>query len=145
MLKLTLTLAQATGTFPGGGGGATPNAIASLVSCFFWLAVIVLVIAGLWKTFDKAGQPGWAAIVPIYNLYVLCQIAGRPWWWLILMLIPIVSLIVAIVLAIDVAKSFGKGIGFGIGLALLAPIFYCILGFGSAQYVGPAAAGKAFL
>ena len=91
----------------------------------------------LWKVFTKAGQPGWAALVPVYNLIVLLQIVGRPIWWFILFLIPLVGLVVAIIVAIDVAKSFGKGVGFGIGIAFLGFIFYPILGFGDAQYVGP--------
>lgn len=101
------------------------------------LALIVLVIAGLWKTFAKAGQPGWAAIIPIYNVYILLKIAVRPWWWLLLLLIPLVNIVIAIIVAIDVAKAFGKGAGFGIGLALLGFIFYPILGFGSAAYSAP--------
>ena len=105
-----------------------------------WLAIIVLVIAGLWKVFTKAGQPGWAAIVPIYNIYVMCKIAGRPGWWLVLLFIPVVNLIVSAIVSVDTAKAFGKGTGFGIGLWLLGVIFYPILGFGSAQYQGPAAA-----
>ena len=104
-----------------------------------WLAVIVLVVAGLWKIFAKAGEPGWAAIVPIYNYYILLKIVGRPWWWLILLFIPLVSLIIAIVMMVDLAKSFGKGVGFAIGLILLSVVFIPILGFGSAKYVGPAA------
>ncbi|MBX3376970.1 MAG: hypothetical protein KF678_08205 [Phycisphaeraceae bacterium] len=119
----------------GGGAAAAGGALVFVI----YIAIIVLVIAGMWKTFVKAGQPGWGCIVPIYNLYLLCKIAGRPWWWLILMFIPIVSLVIAIILSIDIAKSFGKGIGFALGLIFLAPIFYCILGFGSAQYQGPAA------
>ena len=102
----------------------------------FVLAIIVLCIAGFWKVFTKAGHPGWAAIVPIYNIYILTKIAGRPGWWLLLYLVPIVSLVIAIIMSIDVAKAFGKGTGFGVGLALLAPIFYCILGFGDATYKG---------
>ena len=98
------------------------------------LAVVVLIIAGIWKVFTKAGQPGWAAIIPIYNLYILLKIAGRPWWWLLLFLIPPVNLFVAVMVSIDVAKAFGKGIGFGIGLFLLGFIFYPILGFGSDTY-----------
>jgi hypothetical protein len=108
----------------------------------FWvfsLAFAVLMIAALWKIFSKAGQPGWAAIIPIVNTYFTIKIAGRPWWWLILMLIPFVNFIVWIMLCIDLAKSFGKGAGFGIGLLLLPIIFFPILGFGSAQYHGPAA------
>ena len=98
------------------------------------LVVVVLMIAGLWKTFEKAGKPGWAAIIPIYNLIVLLEIAGRPLWWFILFLIPLVGLIIAIIVNIDVAKNFGKSEGFGIGLALLGMIFYPILGFGDARY-----------
>jgi hypothetical protein len=98
------------------------------------LAILILMIAGLWKTFTKAGKPGWASIIPFYNLIVLLDIAGRPWWWLILYLIPFVNLVIAIVVSIDVAKNFGKGAGFGVGLAFLSFIFYPILGFGDARY-----------
>lgn len=107
----------------------------------FYLAFTILMIAAWWKIFTKAGQPGWACIIPIYNLYVWCKIVGRPWWWILLMLIPFVNFIILIILIIDLAKSFGKGVGFGIGLLLLAVIFFPILGFGSAQYQGPTAGG----
>ncbi|PYK25738.1 MAG: signal peptidase I [Verrucomicrobia bacterium] len=105
----------------------------------FWLAFMILMIAACWKIFTKAGQPGWASIIPIYNWYILCKIVGRPGWWVILLLIPFVNFIVGIILCIDLAKSFGKGVGFGIGLILLGVIFFPILGFGSAQYQGSAA------
>ncbi len=105
-----------------------------------YLAIILLTIIGMWKTFSKAGQPGWAAIIPIYNIIVWLQICGRPIWWIILLLIPIVSLVIFIIICIDLAKSFGKGAGFGIGIFLLGFIFIPILGFGSASYTGPAAA-----
>jgi hypothetical protein len=98
------------------------------------------VIVAMWKVFTKAGRPGWAAIIPIYNMYVWCKIVGRPGWWVILMLIPLVNIIVGIIVCIDMAKSFGKGVGFGIGIALLGIIFLPILGFGSAQYQGLSAA-----
>ena len=105
-----------------------------------YLAIIVLVIAGMWKVFTKAGKPGWACIVPIYNIIVLLEIAGRPIWWIVLLFIPFVNFVILILLGIDVAKSFGKGTGFGLGLAFLGFIFYPILGFGDASYRGPAAA-----
>ena len=105
----------------------------------FWVAFMILMIVGVWKIFTKAGQPGWASIIPIYNWYVWCKIVGRPGWWVLLLFIPFVNFIVGIVLCIDLAKSFGKGVGFGIGLVLLPLIFCPILGFGSAQYQGPAA------
>jgi Family of unknown function (DUF5684) len=111
----------------------------SPVSMIFALLIALLIIVAMWKVFTKAGQPGWASIIPIYNLYIWCKIVGRPWWWILLMLIPFVNFIICIILCIDLAKSFGKGVGFGIGLALLGIIFFPILGFGSAQYQGPAA------
>lgn len=120
--------------------GSSGGGIGALIMMVFWLAIMVAVIGGLWKTFVKAGQPGWAAIVPIYNLYIMLKITGRPVWWLVLFIIPVVSLIVAIITAVDLAKAFGKGTGFGIGLAFLGFIFIPILGFGDAQYRGPVAA-----
>ena len=117
------------------GGGAAAGAIGG-VMMLVWLAVMVLVIAGIWKVFTKAGEPGWAAIVPIYNIIVLLKIAGRPAWWFILLLIPVVGLIVGIMVSIDVAKKFGQGTGFGVGLAILPMIFYPVLGFGSSTHRG---------
>ena len=82
----------------------------------------------------KAGRPGWGAIIPFYNIYLICTIAGRPGWWVLLFFIPIVNFFVWLVLCIDVAKAFGKSSGFAVGLWLLDFIFMPILGFGSAQY-----------
>ncbi len=135
MNTLAFTLAQYNTNGGGAGGG-----IAAVVILLIELALIVLFVAGMWKVFVKAGQPGWAAIIPIVNMYFLCKVAGRPGWWVLLMFIPIVSLVIFIILSIDVAKSFGKGIGFALGLIFLGFIFYPILGFGDAEYVGPAAA-----
>jgi len=111
----------------------------AIVFLLFWAAVSILAIIGLWKTFSKAGRPGWAAIIPFYNLYVLDEIAGRPAWWLVLWLIPIVNIVPVFVVQLDVARRFGKGPGFGFGLIFLSPIFYMILGFGNAQYQPDAA------
>ena len=115
------------------------DAAAGGIVLLIYLAIIIVTIIGMWKTFSKAGQPGWAAIIPIYNVIVWLQICGRPVWWIILLFIPIVSLVIFIIMSIDLAKSFGKGAGFGIGIFLLGFIFIPILGFGSASYVGPAA------
>ena len=104
------------------------------------LAVLIAIIAGFWRVFEKAGKPGWAAIIPIYNVIVLLEIAGKPLWWIILFFIPLANLIAAILVGIAVAHNFGKGDGFGIGLGLLGFIFYPILGFGSATYQGAKAA-----
>ena len=98
------------------------------------LAIAVLVIAAMWKVFTKAGEPGWAALIPIYNVIVLLKIAGKPAWWIVLMLIPFVNLVVAIIVAVAVARNFGRGAGFGLGLAFLAPVFYPILAWGDARY-----------
>lgn len=98
------------------------------------LAVFVCVIAGFWKVFVKAGQPGWASLVPLYNIFVMLQIAGKPSWWLILFFVPLANLIVSILLFVAIAEKFSKSAGFGVGMALLSPIFIPILGFGDAQY-----------
>lgn len=117
--------------------GASSGAEVGIVGLLIWLAVIVLLIAGWWKIFTKAGKPGWAVLVPIYNLIVMLQIVGRPLWWIILMLVPFVNLIIIIVLCIDLAKRFGKDIGYGLGVVFLGFIFIPMLGFGDAQYTPP--------
>jgi hypothetical protein len=95
---------------------------------------IVLVVAGLWKTFVKAGQPGWGAIIPFYNIYLMIKVAGRPGWWLILYFIPFVNIVIQLIVSIDIAKNFGHGAGYGVLLWLFAPIMYLVLGFGSDRY-----------
>lgn len=104
---------------------------------FVTLAIAAVMIIAYWRVFSKAGQPGWAAIVPIYNIIVLLQIVGRPLWFIVLFFIPFVNAIAAIIVAVDLAKSFGKGGGFAAGLIFLFPIFILILAFGDARYVGP--------
>jgi len=117
-------------------GDEAVGTIGLLVYC----AILLVVIAGGWKIFTKAGQPGWAVLIPIFNAYILLKVVGRPWWWLILMLIPFVNFIVSIVVCNDLSKSFGRGLGTTLGLIFLPFIFVPILGFGSAEYQGPAAA-----
>jgi hypothetical protein len=115
-------------------GGGAAGAMFGMVFMLFWLGFVLLVVASLWKVFVKAGEPGWAAIVPIYNLVVLLKIAGKPLWWLVLLLIPFVNFIALILVGISLAQNFGKGAGFGVGLALLGFIFFPMLGFGDAVY-----------
>lgn len=103
----------------------------------FELAIIVLVIIGMWKAFEKAGQPGWASIIPIYNFYVIFKIGGKPGWWLVFMLLGPLFLIWYIWGLNMVSKSFGKDEGFTVGLALLGIVFWPILGFGDSRYIGP--------
>ncbi len=106
-----------------------------------YLAIIVLIIVADWMIYLKAGKPGWACIIPIYNILVLLEIIGKPWWWLLLFLIPVVNIIFLIWMINLLSKSFEKSEGFTIGLLFLPFIFYPILGFGGAKYKGPA--GKA--
>ena len=104
------------------------------------LGIAIFFIACAWRIFTKAGEPGWAAIVPIYNLIVILKIAGKPGWWFLLYFIPLVNIVIGIIVMIALAERFGKTAGFGIGLALLSPIFMPILAFGDAQYLGEKAA-----
>jgi hypothetical protein len=131
-----LVLAQSSS---GGGSGGGAAAAGLGLFFLFYIALIIFFIATFWKIFTKAGQPGWAAIVPFYNMYIWCKIVGRPGWWIVLMFIPVVSLVIGIILVLDLAKSFGKGIGFSLGMIFLSFIFYPILAWGSAEYQGPAA------
>src|SRR4029077_19495129 len=113
-----------------GGGGSAAGAGIGIGGMLFGLIIALGYIIGMWMVFGKAGEPGWAAIIPIYNTIVLLKIAGRPLWWLILFFVPFVNVIIIILVSIDVARKFGKGAGFGIGLAILGFIFYPLLGFG---------------
>jgi hypothetical protein len=113
--------------------GGMVGMVGSLVS----LAIILVLVVANWKLFTKANQPGWACLIPVYNIYVWTQIVGRPAWWIILLFVPIVNFIVAIILCIDMAKSFGKDALYGIGIAILGIILIPMLAFGSATYQGP--------
>jgi hypothetical protein len=115
-----------------------------LVLIVIGLILTVITIAGLWKVFVKAGKPGWAAIVPIYNFYIFLQIVGRPTWWLLLLLlsfIPFVGsvavLVVGIIVSHDLSKSFGKSTGMTVLQVILPFVAYPMLGFGDAKYQGP--------
>lgn len=135
-MSLTLSgilLAQDSG-YEAAGGAA--GAVIGLVMMVVYLAIMVLIIAGVWKVFVKAGKPGWACLIPIYNVIVLLEIAGKELWWIILLFIPLVNFVVLILVTIALAEKFGKGAGFGLGLAFLPMVFYPILGFGDARYQG---------
>ncbi len=131
-----LLLAQSEYSSDSGTAGFMGGMIGGLIN----LVILVVLVAAQWKIFTKAGKPGWAAIIPIYNIIVFLEIIGRPIWWIVLFLIPFVNIIVGIIALLDLAKSFGKSTGFAIGLILLSPIFLLILGFGDSRYQGPAAA-----
>jgi Family of unknown function (DUF5684) len=113
------------------------NPIAAMFGTGFMLvslALVLLLVASMWKVFQKAGEPGWAAIVPLYNIVVLLKIAGKPAWWFLLFLIPGVNFIIAIIVTLALAKNFGKSAGFGLGLIFLSPIFYPMLAWGDSTY-----------
>lgn len=104
---------------------------------FLYVAIAVLLIVSMWRVFTKAGKPGWAAIIPIYNMVVLLEITGKPIWWIVLFLLPIVNMVVSIIVTVELADRFGQSGGFAVGLILLPFIFYPILAFGSATYRYP--------
>jgi hypothetical protein len=124
------------------GSSGSPNANASPAAIIFAIIVLALAvfyIVAEWRIYTKAGKPGWAVIVPIYSTLVLLRIVGRPWWWILLFLIPLVNIVLGIIVVNDLSKSFGHGAGFTLGLIFLTLIFIPILAFGSSQYVGPGA------
>ena len=105
---------------------------------FFYVLLIILMVASGWILFQKAGKPGWAVLIPIYNIIVYLEITGKPWWWIILFIIPVVDF-VFIIWAVNLfVKSFGKSMGYTIGVIFLPMIFLPILAFGDAKYTGPA-------
>ena len=110
---------------------------ASLIVFLIPLALIVVSIAGMWKTFTKANEPGWAAIIPIYNLYVMLKIGDNEWWWLLVIIfVPIVQIYGTYKMFRGVADAFGQGVGFALGLWFLGFIFFPMLGFGDYSYRG---------
>lgn len=111
----------------------------SVIGTILYLVVIVFYIYCMWRIFEKAGKPGWAAIIPIYNVLVELEIVGRPWWWLLLMFVPVANVVIGVIVLLDMAKVFGKSSGFGLGLIFLAPVFIPILALGDARYLGPIA------
>jgi hypothetical protein len=141
MHTLTPLLAQASGN----NEAAALGLIMAMIAGFgmILLAGYVVVLIGMWKVFAKAGQPGWAVLIPFYNIIVLLRVAGLPWYWVFavfLPIIPILGVLAYMVLAVmclhRISTRFGQGVGFTIGLTLLSPIFFLILGFGSSKYVG---------
>ena len=141
MHLLPSLLAQASGT----NEAAVAAGLMAFFAAFFMVFLVIglVCLIGMWKVFAKAGQPGWAVLIPIYNLIVLLRIAGLPWYWVftpLVVIIPVLGALAYLVWIVwvyhRISTRFGQGVGFTIGLTLLAPIFWLILGFGSAKYVG---------
>ncbi len=100
----------------------------------FVLAIAVVMLISMWKIFSKAGQPGWAILVPIYNMITLLKVVRKPVWWILLMLIPFVNFIIIILVYLELAKVFGKDTGFGLGIVFLPIIFLPMLAFSNSEY-----------
>ncbi|MCI0573855.1 MAG: DUF5684 domain-containing protein [Myxococcaceae bacterium] len=113
-----------------------PNPAAMLVVSIIYLGIIALYIVAAWRVYAKAGQPGWAALVPVYNIVVWLRIIQRPAWWTLMMFIPVVNIFFVLIASVDTARAFGKGTGYGLGLFFLNFIFWPMLAFGDAKYVG---------
>jgi hypothetical protein len=101
------------------------------------IAFTIFWIAGAWKMFEKAGQPGWGIFVPIYNAILLVRIVGLQDWFFLLFLVPFVNLVAHIIVSLELGKRFGKGPGFTIGIIFLPALFYGLLGFGRSVYTPP--------
>lgn len=120
------------------GAGILAGISATFLIIYF--AILIIAFAGMWRTFEKAGQPGWAVIIPFYNIYIMTKIVGKPGIWVLWCILPCVNFVFIVWLYNLISKSFGKSEGFTVGLVLLGFIFWPILGFGSSTYLGPSAA-----
>jgi hypothetical protein len=116
----------------------TGTIMALMGAYFFFILIIWLItVIGMWKMFEKAGKPGWAAIIPIYNIIVMLEITGHPIWWLIMLFIPFVNIIFSIMLLHALSKSYGQDVGTTLLFLFLPFIGFPMVGFGSARYIGP--------
>lgn len=114
--------------------GPQPSAGMMLIPLLIGLALAVFFIFCVWKVFEKAGQPGWASIVPIYNVIIMIRIAGLPIWYIILLIVPVVNIVINIMIIYKMMLNFGKGVGYTLGMIFLPFIFWPMLAFGSAEY-----------
>ena len=102
-----------------------------------WVVMVAITIVSLiawWRIFQKAGQPGWAILIPIYSAIVELKVVNKPVWWILLLLIPIVNIVILIIVALEIGKAFGKSTAFSVILLILIPIGYLIIGFDNSQY-----------
>jgi len=117
--------------------GYNPYSQISLIMVFLYIALFAICIVSSWKIISKAGEPGWACLIPIYNLYIMFKIVYGNGWKFLLLLIPIVNIIISIKYTIDLAKVYGQGTLFGIGLIFVPFVFQLLLAFGDSEYQGP--------
>jgi hypothetical protein len=139
LTALALTLAQDNDGNAAGGMAAIFGGIGGCCCGLIWLALVVAIIAGFWKVFVKAGEPGWAAIVPIYNAIILLKIAGKPIWWIVLMFVPLLNIVILFLVDDAVAKRFGKSTGFAIVMLIFPYVGYPMLGFSKTTVYNPSA------
>ena len=109
----------------------------AVLSSLCALLLYVLIVAGLWKTFKKAGRPGWPALIPILNWYYIVKISGHPGWWFLLFFVPILNIVIWVMVALDFGYAFKKTTLFGIFIFFLPWFAFLITGFGDAEYDGP--------
>lgn len=114
-----------------------PFMVFFLMFLLFNIAVALIMVVSLWKIFTKAGKPGWASIIPIYNVIVILDIVKRPTWWVVLFFVPFVNIVIMFMVFYDLSKSFGKDIGYAIGLTFVPIIFLPMLGLGKSTYTPP--------
>jgi hypothetical protein len=123
MISATLLALQYEAASPAG----------SMLSAFLFIGLAVFVIASIWKVYDKAGEPGWSVLIPIYGQIVMARIGGKSAWWVLALFLPGIGIIAAVVLAVGVAERFEKTALFGLGLAFLPFLFYPMLAYGDAE------------
>jgi hypothetical protein len=111
-----------------------PAALGLWLVFYGMIAYSLFLLVASWALYEKADEPGWTMLIPIYNTYVLHRIADKPGWWLILYVVPVVNLVITIVVFLALAEKFGKGIGYAFGLIFLSFIFLPLLAFGDAEY-----------
>lgn len=112
---------------------STSSALGAIL--FFYLAIFLLIIVSNWKIYQKAGFGGWESIIPIYGYLIYLRIIGKPWYWILLLFIPILNFVILIWGINLLSKRFGKDVGFTLGLIFLSIVFYPILAFGKAKYI----------
>lgn len=122
---------------PGMDGGELSGLL--ILPLILYVILLIILLIGIWKMFEKGGIPGILGLIPVVNLFYLAKLAGKPMWWGLLYFIPFVNVVIAIIMLIGIAERFGRGIGTTLGLVFLTPIFFCILGFGSAKWSPPPA------
>ncbi|TWT90843.1 hypothetical protein Mal64_12400 [Pseudobythopirellula maris] len=121
------------------GGDQVAAVIVTALFCGVLLGIALYCLAGAWKVFGKAGLPGWFALVPLLNAYLICKIAGKPGWWVVLLFVPLVNLVVLWRVVSGLAMWFGKTDLYAVGLFLVFPLFFAMIGHSTTRYRGLAA------